>query len=222
MCGISFCSIFYAFGPLGLYREGKGSGYKSRIGLWGQAVLNHSCTLAARFGQCIFTGGGVGVGTETCFATRYCVSVLVQCSALHLANNSYSIQVNHYGWNNCTHINYNIYIIVFPGGASGKESACHCRRHKRHQFNHWVRKIPWRRKWQPTPAFLPGESLGLRSLLGYSPWGHKRVRHDLAAKQQKYIVLFLFSLTLKVSFCHSFLHVLRSYPQFESLNPLCS
>ena len=165
---------------------------------------------------------GVGVGTETCFATRYCVSVLVQCSALHLANNSYSIQVNHYGWNNCTHINYNIYIIVFPGGASGKESACHCRRHKRRQFNHWVRKIPWRRKWQPTPAFLPGESLGLRSLLGYSPWGHKRVRHDLAAKQQKYIVLFLFSLTLKVSFCHSFLHVLRSYPQFESLNPLCS
>ena len=97
MCGISFYSIFYAFGPLGLYREGKGSGYKSRIGLWGQAVLNHSCTLAAIFGQCIFPGGGVGVGTETCFAARYCVSVLVQCSALHLANNSYSIQVNHYG-----------------------------------------------------------------------------------------------------------------------------
>ena len=36
-----------------------------------------------------------------------------------------------------------------------------------------VRKIPWRRKWQPTPVFLPGKSHGQRSLEGYSPWGHK-------------------------------------------------
>ena len=40
-------------------------------------------------------------------------------------------------------------------------------------FNSWVGKIPWRRKWQPTPAFLPGESHGQRSLAGYSPWDHK-------------------------------------------------
>ena len=56
---------------------------------------------------------------------------------------------------------------------SGKESACQCRRHRVHRFNPWVRKIPWRKKWQPTPVFLPGESHGLRSLWGYSPWGHK-------------------------------------------------
>ena len=37
----------------------------------------------------------------------------------------------------------------------------------------WVGKIPWRRAWQPTPVFLPGESLGQRSPEGYSPWGHK-------------------------------------------------
>ena len=37
----------------------------------------------------------------------------------------------------------------------------------------WIRKIPWRRKWQPTSEFLPGESLGPRSLVGYSPWGRK-------------------------------------------------
>ena len=37
----------------------------------------------------------------------------------------------------------------------------------------WVRKIPQRKKWQPTPVFLPGESHGQRSLVGYSPWGHK-------------------------------------------------
>ena len=56
---------------------------------------------------------------------------------------------------------------AFPGGASGKEPACQCRRHKRCGFNPWVGKIHWRRKWQPTPAFLPGESHGQRSLTGY-------------------------------------------------------
>ena len=40
-------------------------------------------------------------------------------------------------------------------------------------FDPWVGKIPWRREWQPTPGFLPGESHGQRSLVGYSPWGHK-------------------------------------------------
>ena len=37
----------------------------------------------------------------------------------------------------------------------------------------WVGKIPWRKKWQPTPVLLPGKSHGLRSLVGYSPWGCK-------------------------------------------------
>ena len=49
----------------------------------------------------------------------------------------------------------------------------------------WVGKIPWRRKWQPTLVFLLGKSHGQRSLVGYSPWGHKRVRHDLATKLQQ-------------------------------------
>ena len=40
-------------------------------------------------------------------------------------------------------------------------------------FDSWVGKIPRRRKWQPTPALLPGKSHGLRSLIGYSPWGRK-------------------------------------------------
>ena len=51
-----------------------------------------------------------------------------------------------------------------------KKSACQCRRGG---FNPWVGKIPWRKKWQPTPVFLPGEFHGQRSLLGYSSWGHK-------------------------------------------------
>ena len=56
-----------------------------------------------------------------------------------------------------------------------KESACQCRRLKRRGFNPWVDKIPWRRKWQPTLVFLPGESHGQKSLAGYSPWSHKEL-----------------------------------------------
>ena len=52
----------------------------------------------------------------------------------------------------------------FPGSASGKEPTCWCRAPKRHWFYPWVRKIPWRRAWQPIPVFLPGESHGQRSL----------------------------------------------------------
>ena len=46
----------------------------------------------------------------------------------------------------------------FPGGARGKELDCQCRRHKRPGLDPWVGQIPWRRAWQPTPVFLPGES----------------------------------------------------------------
>ena len=58
----------------------------------------------------------------------------------------------------------------FPGGTNGKEPACQCRRLKRCRFHPWIRKIPWRRAWQPTPVFLPGKSYGQRSLVDYSPW----------------------------------------------------
>ena len=57
------------------------------------------------------------------------------------------------------------YPVGFPGGASGKEPACQCMRHKRDRgFDPWARKIPWRRAWQPTPVFLLGEPHGQRSL----------------------------------------------------------
>ena len=58
----------------------------------------------------------------------------------------------------------------FPGGASGEESTCQCRRCR---FDRWVRKLPWRREWEPTPVFLPGEFHGQRNLTGYSPQGCK-------------------------------------------------
>ena len=60
---------------------------------------------------------------------------------------------------------------------SGKDSVCKCRRHG---FNLWVGKIPWRKKCQPTSVFLSGKSHGQRSLAGYSPWGHKKSQIGLS------------------------------------------
>ena len=63
--------------------------------------------------------------------------------------------------------------LGFPGGAGGTESACQCRRCG---LDPWVRKIPWRRAWQPTAVFMPGESHGQRGLAGtYSTQGCKEL-----------------------------------------------
>ena len=70
--------------------------------------------------------------------------------------------------------------LGFPGGTSGKESTCQYRRHKRPRFDPWVRKIPWRRKWQPTPVFLLGKSHGQRSLV--QALGLQRAGHDWASE----------------------------------------
>ena len=56
------------------------------------------------------------------------------------------------------------------GGSDGTSICLQCRRPR---FDPWVGKIPWRRKWQPTPVLLPGKFHGWRNLIGYSPWGHK-------------------------------------------------
>ena len=73
-----------------------------------------------------------------------------------------------------------------PRWPGSKELACQCMRCKRLSFYPWVGKVPWRRKWHPTPVFLPGEFHGQRSLVGYSPWGPKRVGHDLVTKQLQF------------------------------------
>ena len=62
-----------------------------------------------------------------------------------------------------------------PRWLRGKESACQYGRCKKGRFNPWVEKIPWRRKWQPTPVFLPGQSHGQRCLVGCTTWSHKEL-----------------------------------------------
>ena len=76
-----------------------------------------------------------------------------------------------------------LYFLWLPRWPYGKESTCQCRRCS---FNPWVGKIPWGRKWQPTPVFLPGKINGQRCLVGYSP---QRVGHDSATKQQQILAL---------------------------------
>ena len=64
------------------------------------------------------------------------------------------------------------FLAGFPGGSDGKESTCNA--------EDQIGQVPWKRKRQPTPVFLPGESHGQRSLAGYKSIGSQRVRHDWA------------------------------------------
>ena len=81
----------------------------------------------------------------------------------------------------------------FPGRSVGKESAC----------SPWVRKIPWRRKWQTTPVFLPAEFYGHRNLVGYSPWGHKESDMTNQINHHQFIIILKF-------FWHFFMKHFRS------------
>ena len=67
-------------------------------------------------------------------------------------------------WHNTLHL-----LNGFPGGASGKEPTCHCRRHRDSGSIPGLGRSPGGRAWQPTPVFLPGEFQGQRSLVGYGP-----------------------------------------------------
>ena len=70
-----------------------------------------------------------------------------------------------------------IIFLAFPGGASGKQPVCQCRRHKRHSFDPWVRKIPWRRAWQPTPVILAWRIPSTEEPDGLQSMGSQRVGH---------------------------------------------
>ena len=73
-------------------------------------------------------------------------------------------------FSSCWDFNSFSYLRGFPDRPSDKKSACQYWRHTRLEFNPWVRKIWWRRKWQPTSLFLPGKFHGQRSLMGYGRW----------------------------------------------------
>ena len=86
------------------------------------------------------------------------------------------------------------YMEFFPGG---KETACQCRRC---EFESWVRKIPWRRKGQSTPVFLPGKSYEQRSLADYSLWGG-RIGRDLVTKKQNNLKFWAANSKVEIRVC---------------------
>ena len=87
-------------------------------------------------------------------------------------------------WSELAHTHVCEHLCGFFRWLSGKEFIC---QYRRCRFDPWVGRISWSRKWQLTPLFLPGKFHGQRSLVGYNPWAHERVRHDWAAKQHENI-----------------------------------
>ena len=96
-----------------------------------------------------------------------------------------------------------ILIFDFPGGSDGKSVCLQCRRPR---FDPWVGKIPWRRKWHPTPVLLPGKSHGRRSLVGYSPWGRKEsdTTERLHFHPYFYLLIFIFDCAGPLLLCGLF------------------
>ena len=89
-------------------------------------------------------------------------------AAIHGVARSWT-QLSNWTELNWNELNWTERIVWLPWWLSSKESACQC---KRPGCDLCIRKIPWSRKWQPTPVFLPGESQGWGSLVGWCLWGH--------------------------------------------------
>ena len=129
----------------------------------------------------------------------------------------------------------------FPGGTSGKEPTCQCRRYKSHGFDPWVRKIPWRRAGQSTPVFLPGESpwteescrlqfMGLQRA-GHS-WAHRHPHKGWTYDFEMFMIFIIVcgkllprrQNTLCISWSHtveSLLSLSKTSVQFSSVAQLC-
>ena len=126
--------------------------------------------------NCCRTAGG---------KTRSLASVQLRRSYMKPGGNS--LQLSFFAFIHSSHLASDPFQPTWPGSASGKEPACQCRRHKRSRFNPWVRMISWRRVWQPTPVFVPGECHGPRSLPSYGPQGHKESDMIEAAQHTAHI-----------------------------------
>ena len=120
------------------------------------------------------------LNTEISFATNYlcdlsCCIHLKQRSSLEIQSKRGWILILFTHTDTARFVKWQNLIMQgrLPRWCSGKESACQYRRRKGCEFDPRVGKIPWRRAWPPTPVFLPGESHGQRSLVGYSPWAAK-------------------------------------------------
>ena len=106
-------------------------------------------------------------------SVHVCICIYVMYTQIYTIHTQLYTSLILYVYMIYTHLYYMHALNYLRRWLGGKESACQCRRHRTHEFDLWVRKIPWRRKRQPTLVFLPGVIHGQRTLLGFSPWGCK-------------------------------------------------
>ena len=125
------------------------------------SILRHSAFFMVQLSHPYITIGKTIALTRRTFVIRYTLNLV------SLLDHTYGALVYF--------ITYEISKSGLPQWLSGKESACQCRGHR---LDPWVRKIPWRRKWELIPVFLPKKSHGQRNLAGYSQSGHKTVGQD--------------------------------------------
>ena len=126
----------------------------------GPASSSHCSLGCCWFNECHLVFDWIPLSEVTCFLSQLWYLTMTFC-LLPLA------------------LNHSKYTPGLPGGLKVKNPPAHV------GTNPWVGKILWRRKWHPTPVFLPGNFHGQRSLAGYSPLGCKRVGHDSVTKQQQ-------------------------------------
>ena len=133
-------------------------------------------------------------------ATRFCSCILLYSLCCHLGR--YFLKLKYFNshflfsYNNFVRMLLLSIFVHFEMPRISKAINVEC------LYGHWVGKIPWRRKWQPTPVFLPGESHRQRSLAGYSPWGRKSQTRLSARSHGNWdegLCYVTMSLTLKVS-----------------------
>ena len=122
--------------------------------LWEKALATHSNTLAWEIAWMEEPGGLLSVGSHRVRLDWSDLAAAAAASLLWVLGNFSFWACLHFLWG-------------YPGGLLVKNLRINARRHR---FCPWVRKIPWRRKWWPTPVFLPGKSHGQRSLASYSSW----------------------------------------------------
>ena len=106
------------------------------------------------------------VGRLWLWADGMCISTQYLLPGFFLGHSSFLVNL-YKVYNNLTIYRAVFIPLGFPGGASGKEPTCQCRRHG---FDFWVWKVPWRKKWQPTLIFLLGKIPWTEKPVGYSPW----------------------------------------------------
>ena len=135
------------------------------------------------------------------------------CSAQQAKRLMLAECINQRTWNHLGGYNWHLVNLVFPDGFVGKESICNAG----DMVNPWARKIPWRRKRQPTPVLLPRKSHGQKSLEGHSLWGCKELDTTQGLNHQHQHKLKYAIVTKRDDFVPVYMYIwwVESFPRYS-------